>query len=194
MFARWITSAVSVLVFAGPARAQRPELGRWLIELEPLPILSSGIGVSARFVPSRASRFAIGISGVTQDVEGFAQDVVFANADALETRLTWALGVEALYFLRAQQRGFHVSATAGIEEFRARTTSAGPRLQDVRTNGFGTLQLGYVWYPGIGGLYINPRIGGITTFATDHQRSVGGTSYELERIFPSAWLRIGLRL
>jgi hypothetical protein len=66
-------------------------------------------------------------------------------------------------------------------------------LEDAHTNGFGTLQLGYVWYLGMGGLYINPRIGGITTYATDHERSVGATSYELERIFPSAWLRVGLR-
>lgn len=182
----------SVLVVASPVRAQSSDGALWMLDVEPLPILSAGIGASLRYFPT-GSRFGIGISGVTQDVDGFAQDVVFDGADALETRMTWAVGVEASYFLRSAQRGgFHATTTVGVEEFRARTQEP-VRLEDARRNGFASLQLGYVWYPGLGRFFINPRVGGITTFATDRERTIGDASYELAPFFPSAWLRLGLR-
>ena len=136
------------------------------------------------------SRWSIGLGVAGQDVDGTARDLLFdgSGLDALDIRLTWLVSGLVRYHFTGSLEGFYAELSVGGEEFRVDRDGESQFIH----NGFVVPLVGYRWFPwNSDGFFVNPKFGGIFTFARDSERTIGDSTYELRPFFPSPGLSIG---
>ncbi|MCG8391182.1 MAG: hypothetical protein MJA30_36865 [Cytophagales bacterium] len=136
------------------------------------------------------SRWSVGLGVGGQDVEGSARDLLFdgTELDALDIRLTWFVSGAVRYHFTGSLEGFYAELSAGAEEFRVK----GNNQTQFIYNGFIVPLIGYRWFPwGSDGFFVNPKLGGIFTFARESERAIEESTYELQPFFPSPGLSLG---
>ncbi len=136
------------------------------------------------------ARLSVGIGVGGQNVAGRAKELLFtsSNYNNLAIRLPWLAAGTVRYHLSPSLEGFYGEVSVGGEQFRVRS---GQQTQRVH-NGFVVPGVGYRWFPwGKTSFYVNPKIGGIFTFAREPERTINETTYRLRPFFPSPGLSLG---
>lgn len=139
-------------------------------------------------LPRAHLSMGIGVGG--QNVAGRAKELLFtsSNPSNLNIRLPWLGAVTVRYHLSPSLEGFYGELSLGGEQFRIRSGEETQR----NYNGFVVPGVGYRWFPkGKTGFYVNPKMGGIFTFAREPERIINGTAYRLRPFFPSPGLSLG---
>lgn len=142
------------------------------------------------FLTLPAARISVGLGVAGQNVTGRAKELLFTGSslDRLDIRLPWLVSGLIRYHLSPSLEGFYGELSIGGEEFRVRSGEETQR----NYNGFIVPTVGYRWFPwGKDDFYVNPKVGGIFTFARGPERTINGATYQLRPFFPSPGLSLG---
>lgn len=185
------TLAVLALLGAAPSHAAAQAIAtggrRFLVENEPLLLTQRGASVTLARALGEESRWAAGLSVHATDMPEGVRDLFFRDAEGLEMRLAWAVGVDVRRRLSGERNGWFAGVGAGLESFRARVDGT----SDARENVFVAPHLGYVWYPRAGRFFVYPRATLIALVDDDRARDIAGRRYELRPAAPNLQLRTG---
>ena len=168
---------------------EAPGRALWSVETRVTNYLQNGYELQV-FMVLPNSRFSIGLGVAGQDVSGNAKDLLFSSSDHdnLDIRLPWLVSGLVRYHFNESLEGFYGEISVGAEEFRI---GSGEETQYIY-NGFVVPLVEYRWFPwGTDGFFVNPKVGGIFTFAREDGRIINGTDYELRPLFPSPGLSVG---
>jgi Outer membrane protein beta-barrel domain len=186
------TLVLVVCLMASHSLFSQADKGSYSIGLSPTYPIFGGYGAKAFY--NFPKKWSIGIlTEGSFDLPEFAEKNFFNNADAINVKWDYSIGIEARYRFRKADndiKGLYCFSTLGYEPWtinKSENTNAvsGTKQEDKFDNWFASIGIGYNWFPIKNkGLWIGAAYNTIFILNNNSDRTVNGSTYNLKSIVP----------